>query len=255
MCVTCVWPVSSLWQVEFEEFGARPSWLRTVEVAAPWTDPPPFLSLPRELDNPNGERFFVFDLFHNWHLGGGKYFISSSIVHIVNHLGTAGNIDARFAALDAEFKAFFKREGLTPHQKNLTKELFGLQKGQQVCPSGTWSKGDQTTVISLFLEDYCKKHVVGKTIHVHIVMVFDPTLIPNDLAQIYIYIYIIYIYIKRRIAFWFHLTAPYHIMFKVRGSAELELRGDFLPLGFLAVKPDEEEEQVEDMSSLDAAAR
>ena len=163
MCVTCVWPVSSLWQVEFEEFGARPSWLRTVEVAAPWTDPPPFLSLPRELDNPNGEIFFVFDLFHNWHLGGGKYFISSSIVHIVNHLGTAGNIDARFAALDAEFKAFFKREGLTPHQKNLTKELFGLQKGQQVCPSGTWSKGDQTTVISLFLEDYCKKHVVGKT--------------------------------------------------------------------------------------------
>ena len=87
---------------------------------------------------------------------------------------------------------------------------------------------------------------VPHTIHVHIVMVFDPTLIPNDLAQIYI---------KRRIAFWFHLTAPYHIMFKVRGSAELELRGDFLPLGFLAVKPDEEEEQVEDMSSLDAAAR
>ena len=92
---------------------------------------------------------------------------------------------------------------------------------------------------------------VPHTIHVHIVMVFDPTLIPNDLAQIYIYI----IYIKRRIAFWFHLTAPYQIMFKVRGSAELELRGDFLPLGFLAVKPDEEEEQVEDMSSLDAAAR
>ena len=90
---------------------------------------------------------------------------------------------------------------------------------------------------------------VPHTIHVHIVMVFDPTLIPNDLAQKYIYN--IYIYIS----FWFHLTAPYHIMFKVRGSAELELRGDFLPLGFLAVKPDEEEEQVEDMSSLDAAAR
>lgn len=164
VCHMCLAGVESLAdRVEFEEFGARPSWLRTVEVAAPWTDPPPFLSLPRELDNPNGERFFVFDLFHNWHLGGGKYFISSSIVHIVNHLGTAGNIDARFAALDAEFKAFFKREGLTPHQKNLTKELFGLQKGQQVCPSGTWSKGDQTTVISLFLEDYCKKHVVVKT--------------------------------------------------------------------------------------------
>eukprot|EP00435_Cladocopium_sp_Y103_P031609 s906_g8.t1 len=41
----------------------------------------------------------------------------------------------------------------------------------------------------------------------------------------------------------------------VRGSAELQLRGEFLPLGFLAVKPDEEDEAVEDMSSLDAAAR
>ena len=40
---------------------------------------------------------------------------------------------------------------------------------------------------------------VPHTIHVHIVMVFDPTLIPNDLAQIYIYIYIyiIYIYIYK----------------------------------------------------------
>eukprot|EP00435_Cladocopium_sp_Y103_P028178 s906_g7.t1 len=130
VCHMCMAGVESLPdRVEFEEFGVRPSWLRTVEVAAPWTDPPPFLSLPRELDNPNGERFFVFDLFHNWHLGAGKYFVSSSIVHLVNHLGTASNIDARFEALDVEFKAFFKRENLSPHQKNLTKEMFGLQKG------------------------------------------------------------------------------------------------------------------------------
>ena len=51
------------------------------------------------------------------------------------------------------------------------------------------------------------------------------------------------------------MMAPYHSIFKVRGTAELQLRGDFLPLGYLAVKPDEEDENVEDMSSLDTAAR
>ena len=40
---------------------------------------------------------------------------------------------------------------------------------------------------------------------------------------------------------------------QVRGDRELQLVGEHLPLGFLAVKPDEEaDEHVEDMSSLDA---
>lgn len=38
----------------------------------------------------------------------------------------------------------------------------------------------------------------------------------------------------------------------MRGDHELQLRGDFLPLGFLAVKPDEDEDEaVEDLSALD----
>lgn len=149
---------------EFEEFGPNPSWLSTEGVMIPFTSPPPFLVIPRELDNPNGERFYKFDLFHNWHLGGGKYFISSSIVLIVQHLISGQSWDLRFQKLTEQFLSFCRREKLPAYYKRLTPEMFGVAQNQASSPTGNWPKGDQTTVLSLFLEDFCEKNI-GNDVH------------------------------------------------------------------------------------------
>lgn len=170
VCHCCLAGVESLPQnqrVEFEEFGPSPGWLRTQELVAPWSNAPPFLAIPRETANPNGERFWQFDLFHNFHLGAGKYFVSSAMVHIVQTIFPQPNIDARFDALTRDFQRFCKQNKLHPYYKNLTKQMFGVQLNHKACPSGNWPKGDQTTLMAVYLEDFCKRAVVGK--------VHDPT--------------------------------------------------------------------------------
>lgn len=156
-------------RVECEEFGSNPTWLQTVEVLCPWTIRPPFLDIPRELDNPNGERFFQMDLFHNFHLGAGKYFISSAVVSIIDSLLVGSSWGERFEKLTDEFSAFCKQRKFHAYYKKLTAEMFGVATNQQNCPKGNWPKGDQTTMLAMFLEDFCDRHVVGR--------VHDPTLV------------------------------------------------------------------------------
>ena len=164
ICHMCMAGVESLEnRVEFEEFGSCPTWLRTLELVAPWDEEPPFLTIPRELDNPNGERFFKFDLFHNWHLGGGKYFVSSAVVHIAQYIETGPSLASRFEKLTHDFNAFCKKRKMTPYHRNLTQEMFGVKKNQQDCPTGGWPKGDQTTMLALWLEDYCERNIVNKS--------------------------------------------------------------------------------------------
>ena len=163
VCHMCMAGVESRHQrVEFEEFGTCPTWMHTEEESPAFTDPSPFLSIPRETDNPNGERFWKFDVFHNFHLGAGKYFLSSAIVHIVQTVVLGSNIDIRFENLTKEFIAFCRKEKLNAYYKRLTKEMFGIAQNHQAWPKGNWPKGDQTTVLALFLEDYCNRNIVGK---------------------------------------------------------------------------------------------
>ena len=163
VCHMCMAGVESLPnRVEFEEFGASPSWMRTQEHTAPWTDPPAFLEIPREVDNPNGERFFKFDIFHNWHLGAGKYFLSSSIVHVAQYVEEGASLDSRLEKLTCDFNRFCKEKKMVPYYKNLTQEMFGVKKNQQATPSGGWPKGDQTTLFAMWLDDYCRRKIDGK---------------------------------------------------------------------------------------------
>lgn len=149
-------------RVEYEEFGSQPSWLQTQFLLAPWVDPSPLLSLPREIENPNGEKFFQFDLFHNFHLGCGKYFASSGLVLFAQEVIQGPNIDDRFASLTKEFLDFCKRKKLFPYYKKLGKEMFGITQNHKACPTGGWPKGSQTTIMCLFLEELCHEYISGR---------------------------------------------------------------------------------------------
>ena len=144
-------------RVEYEEFGPRPAWMATEFLLKPWEERPPFLSIPREIDNPNGEKFFQFDLFHNFHLGCGKYFAASALVLLTQAFITGSSIDQKFRTSTTYFQAFCKQKNLHPYYKNLTKEMFGIVQNHNACPTGGWPKGDQTTIMCLFLQDLCTK--------------------------------------------------------------------------------------------------
>ena len=151
------------YEVPFEDLSLHPKWLETVEVVPPHYagEPSPLLRIPREVDNPNGERFFCYDLFHNWHSGIGKYFLSSAVVILID-LVEEKTIDDQFAALSSDFQRFCKMNRYSPYFLRLTKVMFGVQNSMKDTPSAGWSKGDFTTVLSRWLENWCLRKVLDQ---------------------------------------------------------------------------------------------
>ena len=79
------------------------------EAQSPWDSISPFVEmLPSETGMPAW--LFRPDIFHNWHLGAGKYFISSSLVILQKFevLFPGGGVDARFQSMTAQWLEFCK---------------------------------------------------------------------------------------------------------------------------------------------------
>lgn len=149
-------------EVCFEEFGEEPAWLQTVGLLKPYDvrDPSPLLQIP--FDHVEGaEQFFRFDIFHNWHSGVGKYFISSAVCVCMELIQMS--VQNAFTFISDDFKAYCKKHRESPYHKTLTASLFGMETGLGKCPDASWSKGDFTRLIHQWFADYCQRHVVGKT--------------------------------------------------------------------------------------------
>ena len=76
----------------FSDCGANPRWARTegsAAASAPWDSLQPFTAL---LPAPHGspEKLYRPDIWHNWHLGHGRYFLSSAFIILGGsfHCGT-----------------------------------------------------------------------------------------------------------------------------------------------------------------------
>lgn len=100
ICHICMAGIPSM---PFEDFRAQPSWMRSIGSAAslcPWHSAAPWHQLP----SLRGCETYTFrpDLFHNFHLGAGRYFVSSALVVLVNfEEDGAGGLDV-IAGHDAE---------------------------------------------------------------------------------------------------------------------------------------------------------
>ena len=145
----------------FEEYGAlQPRWLPTVGVEAPFEDPSPFLDIPI-IHGDGQERMFLYDLFHNFHLGIGKTFAANAFCLLMELV--QDTIAGAFASLTGDFRAYCRRTHQTPYHRRLSPTLFGVEMGFKECPEGGWSKGDFTRLLCQWLEDWCRREVVGKT--------------------------------------------------------------------------------------------
>lgn len=145
----------------FEEYGVEnPQWLATMGVEPAFTTPSPLLQIPFECGGTT-ERFWRYDLFHNWHSGMGKYFATSAICTCMELI--PDTIDGAFAFITNDFKTWCAESKESPYHRKLTKSLFGLKESFQDCPDAGWSKGDFTRVIVKWFSDFAARNVVGKT--------------------------------------------------------------------------------------------
>ena len=148
--------------IPYEEFGSLvPTWLPTVGVELPYQDESPFLEVPFMNGGVGQEQLFVFDLFHNFHLGIGKNFAASAVCVLMELMEES--IQGAFASLTCDFKDYCRRMRQSPYHKKLSATLFGVECSFRDCPEAGWSKGDYTRLILQWLGDYCRREVLCNT--------------------------------------------------------------------------------------------
>lgn len=135
--------------VPYEEIHTRnPKWLATMHQVSPFRSPPALLSIP----HCPGEAaaIWAFDIFHSWHLGGGRNFLGSCLA-LLSEREPAGAIDERFELLTKRYLSFCKSTSTVSQVSKLTKECIQWSK-TTLYPSGAWHKGALTTNLMHFFE-------------------------------------------------------------------------------------------------------
>ena len=138
----------------FEDFNKNASWA-TAAPTPPWSRRPCFLQLWHAPSEPWS--MFRPDIWHNYHGGVGKNFISSSLVEALELFqGSKENKVLEMAALLREWAG--KPGNSMPHSGNFCSERVGLTS-MQILPEAVWSKHDDTRVYHAFLQDLLESRV------------------------------------------------------------------------------------------------
>ena len=150
--------------IPYEDFAYNPAWLTTVDAVLPWATTPPILH-NAVLDQAKIAHFFETDLWHNVSLGAGKHFLASGFVSALERLNfwPQQSVESKFQFLTAEFRQFCKDNGISPHMDEISRATMAFITSKS-SPVGQWSKGSVTTHMMKYLEYFCDKYVVGKTL-------------------------------------------------------------------------------------------
>ena len=129
----------------FEDFeSAEPRWRRTVNVQPAYIVKPPLLELPHDAADP--AHFAGQDLFHAWHLGYGKVFISS-VIALLSALFPGSSVNAKFEAMSTHLFTFCRTRGEQPYLRKLTRDTISWSSTTDY-PSGSWAKGSTTLCLT-----------------------------------------------------------------------------------------------------------
>ena len=87
----------------------------------------------------------AFYVWHNWHLGHGRYFLSSAFI-VVRSLWNEESVHDGFAAMTCSRRAFCRLKKVKPPLSRLTKDLCGYTAFLD-WPEGGWQKRSTTTLL------------------------------------------------------------------------------------------------------------
>ena len=145
--------------IPFEEYTTDAKWIATCNVEDPWDARPAIMSgIP--VDPTAEATFFATDLWHNWHNGLCKTFVANSFFSFITtpNLIPAASFEAKFQWLTADYNNFCERKGLTPYLREITRDTISFDSANSV-PQGMWNKGEVSTHLMLYLEDFCARFV------------------------------------------------------------------------------------------------
>ena len=146
----------------YEDYGSQhPAWKDTMFAERPYSVPSPYFQIPFEQGGATPEAMFRFDLFHNWHMGLGKNFISSAVCICLELVDAT--IENAFKIITADFQAYCTNKRESPYHKRLSGSLFGVEGSFNEWPDGGWSKGDFTRLLCKWFQNYCERQVIGCT--------------------------------------------------------------------------------------------
>ena len=132
---------------QFSDCGASPRFMKSVgsAAAALWhTSPAPFTSiLPNNQRCP--ERLYRPDIWHNYHLGLGRYFVGSSLV-VMLPIWPGSSVPYKLEAMTISWKAYCRMMKKKPILQKFTREILGFQ-GPLDWPEGNWQKAATTTLL------------------------------------------------------------------------------------------------------------
>jgi hypothetical protein len=145
--------------IPFEDFNDCPAWMDSYNTVMPWaTEPPELIMLHDVSDKPS---FYKPDIWHNFHLGGGKHWIGSCCVLVLPFMpGTS--VETRFQHLTKDFLIFCKQKKLSPVVKEVSRDTMKFLV-ETDSPCANWHKGSATTDFMLWFEDFCDRYICGKT--------------------------------------------------------------------------------------------
>ena len=130
----------------FTDCGDAPRFLATVHSAAAaicWNTPSALtVFLPQMPDNL--PQFFRVDIWHSWHLGLGRYFLSSALVLLVS-LYPGNNIPDKFEEMSTKWRSYCRSRKRQPILQRITREIVNY--GPLDWPDGGWQKAETTTLL------------------------------------------------------------------------------------------------------------
>jgi hypothetical protein len=134
--------------VPWEDFSAAPAWLLTLGSELPWDEHPPLIQGPHDPTSP--ESFACDDFWHNMHLGVGKTWVANVVVYALDYVD-GSSVEARFETISTDHRIWGERTGTSLYTKSIKPALVG--HGNE-SPDGCWNKGEATTQLMQWLEDF-----------------------------------------------------------------------------------------------------
>ena len=141
---------------QWEDFTSwTPAWKSTVNTISPFLRAPSLVALP--LNQQDVPSLFAWDIFHAWHLGQAKTFLSSAIVAFAMSDAFAGSVETRLEAVSSRWVLWARSNSHRLLVRQFTKENLGWPT-KNCFRAGTWSKGEASTCIMKWYLHEIREH-------------------------------------------------------------------------------------------------
>ena len=138
--------------VPYEDLAPNAAWMKTCNEIVAWRVPGKLLQIPHARDQQGS--FYSIDMFHAFHLGVGKQYISSALATLLQSDKIAGSsVPIKLVTLTNDLKTWCRKNHESPYIAGFTVDLLNLKSTRET-PAGGWSKAHTTTVVMKWLQNY-----------------------------------------------------------------------------------------------------